>query len=249
MIHREILGLLAVCVLVACKPDPVAPAVPDVGADTVVAAPVIPPRVRFLHAAPELGTVQLRLDVDMVRAAKDAAPLPEIVPAFDAPPGPHTFSVERHADGKATPLAELAVALEGGRRYLLVLTAADDRGVLRLLDDDQQAQPADTEALVRVVHAAPGTDAIDVTLDPGWAFANVGHGRGTAYLARAGALVKLRGVKGLDAGATAVYERDDLKIEPGHRYIVVLTAKLVPAGDHAVAWIIDEPLAQAPDAP
>jgi hypothetical protein len=239
---RQCLPVLAVVLALAgCKSDPVLPAAEDVASEVAPQPPPGPASVRFLQAAPDLGPVQLRMDYDMVSAAANAMAMPPVPVAFDAPPGSRTFKVERHADAAATVLAELAVVLEGDRHYLLVLSdAKEDKGVLRLLPDDQQAEAGADQALVRVVNATAGGGPTDVRLTPGWSFANVGAGRGTAYLARKAGTVKLLGVAGLDATATPVYQRDELMIEPAHRYIVVLTSKAVPTGDKKVVWIVDE---------
>lgn len=242
------LPIAVLLLLAACKSDP-APATPQADASpdaAEVAAPPGPASVRFLHAAPELGTVQLRMDVDLIGPAGDAAAMPEAVPTFDAPPGERTFQVEVHADKKATSLARLEVKLEGDRRYLLLLTGEPQKGTTRLtlLPDDQAGEATDKEALVRVVNAAEA-GAFDVYLKPGWAFPNVGSRKATAYLPRTAAKVALSAAAGLDADAAPVYQMENVDLQPSHRYVVVLTSKLTAAGDKKVTWLVTE----APTAP
>lgn len=74
----------------------------------------------------------------------------------------HEFDLRDNAHRTGDPLAKNSEGLGNGKYYTVIAWGdKDDKGNLRVVNDNESA-PATGKAKVRIVHAAPGMDAVDL---------------------------------------------------------------------------------------
>jgi hypothetical protein len=181
--------------------------------------------LRFIHAAPTVGAVSLRIDGAVLQASSQFGAVPASYTAIGL--GERDLAV-RLAAG-ATDLATASLDAETGVSYTAVL---DDDGedVEILLFEDDRGAPAAGQARLRVINAAPSTtsvdiyvtDADDVLADVDPKASDLTPEEASAYLALAAGSHRVR-VTSAGSTTNVLLDVEELELDAGDvRTLIVL---------------------------
>jgi hypothetical protein len=96
-------------------------------------------RLRLIHAAPELGSPDVRLDG---QALAEKAKYTEATPYLTVSPGTHTLAVTKPGDGGGRPIASKQVALSAGSASTALLIGTMGEPTRIVLASDQTVAPS-----------------------------------------------------------------------------------------------------------
>ena len=122
-----------------------------------------------VHASPDAGNVDILAD-DVATPADDAIPLAVDVPftafcAIETIPAPASYTINITATGDPTPLLPFPVdAEQAGEATAIVTGFALSTPVLQAIPLDTDTRSVITETKLRVTHASPSTDNVDIYL-------------------------------------------------------------------------------------
>ncbi|MBD3402937.1 DUF4397 domain-containing protein, partial [candidate division GN15 bacterium] len=223
-------------------------------------------RVRFIHASPDAGAVDIKLNSGTGPAVFSNAAFKDITDYTEVDAGPYNFAVTA-AGSTAEEVVYNAVGLQNGNVYTIVAYGTLDKTdaapftVRVFTDNDDGAAFVDLvssdmpDANVRVIHASYDAGAVDVLVDDAVAVSSLTYGEAQAYtMVPAGT----RNLKVTPAGQTTpVVINTDEQFNSAREYTVVALDEL-SALDLAVGGDLRTPdpagakvrfIHAAPDAP
>ncbi|MDZ4798586.1 MAG: DUF4397 domain-containing protein [Bryobacteraceae bacterium] len=120
-------------------------------------------RVRIVHASPDVAKVDILV---LGQVAIEALPYAETTDYIPLPLPSGTYPMQVNVSGTSTMLASANVTIASGASYTIVALGLAGPGkspAFRLvtLPDNRGQEPPDGSAYYRLIHAAPGTGAID----------------------------------------------------------------------------------------
>lgn len=123
-------------------------------------------KVRMVHLSPDAPAVKVTVDGEEVEALSNVAYL-DATPYLTLPAGPHELAVYAVGDD-SEPVLEVKVSPEANNSYTVagVGLLADETFGARLFEDDDE-EPEDGKAKVRVVHAIPDVGPAKVSVADG----------------------------------------------------------------------------------
>ena len=134
-------------------------------------------QVRVLHASPDAGNVTVLVDGQPLAEGIAFASTTEYAPV---PAGERQVQVVPAAGGD--PVVDETVEFGDGRTYLLAAVNTLDQIALQTYEVDRSPIADPETARARFIHAAPGIDAVDVTVAGGQAlFPGAGFPNATDY--------------------------------------------------------------------
>ena len=122
-----------------------------------------------VHASPDAGNVDILADADAT-PADDAIPLAVDVPftascAVEAIPAPASYAINITATGDPTPVLSFPVTVEKADEATAIVTGfALSTPVLQQIELVSNTRSVITETKLRVTHASPSTDNVDIYL-------------------------------------------------------------------------------------
>ena len=181
--------------------------------------------VRFINATQTPKDLYYRVTADRDTAAFTNVPFGTVTPYTELPSGRpdahHEIKLYNASNEVGVPLARNSQVENAGRRYTVLAVNEDGKPTLTVIVDNLKP-PASDKAKVRVIHAAPGIDKLDIfragkedSIFQGVGFALVTEYKeadpGDAELA-----VRKRGSK------TDALKLKSMKLEAGKLYTIVL---------------------------
>jgi hypothetical protein len=193
--------------------------------DTVSANPAnaVPSKLRFLHASPDVKTVDIYVNSN--RVLRDFA-YKNNSSHMQLPPGKYQVDVYP-AGTDATTIISKKITVEPGRIYTAVISGPENKRRLLTFEDQPQTPVGETKA--RFIHLSPDAPAVDIAGKNGdIIFPNVAFKQATTYLALTPMTVTLEArVAGTK---NTVLTIPDVELEPNNAYSIVAvgTAKGEP---------------------
>ncbi|MGH3088375.1 MAG: DUF4397 domain-containing protein, partial [Rubrobacteraceae bacterium] len=173
-------------------------------------------KVRMVHLSPDAPAVMVEVDGEPVEDLADVS-YRDASPYLPIPAGPHEIAVFAVAD-PSEPVLEVSVAPEAGESYTIagVGLLEDDSFGARLFEDDN-SEPDEGEARLRVIHAVPDVGPATVSVADGPdLFSLAGFANASDY---AGVEAGTYTLEVTPAGAPSpAFEVPDAEVEEGEVY-------------------------------
>lgn len=137
--------------------------------------------VRVAHLSPDAPNVDVYVNGELVGALTNV-PFKTVSSYLPLPAGTQNVKVYPAGD-TSKPIVEADVDLRGGEAYTIGIVGLVEDGSLEAqVYEDDRTLPAKDEAKLRVIHAAPDVDAVDISSRGGdELFADLGFPNATAY--------------------------------------------------------------------
>lgn len=228
--HKHAFCVTATLLITACSKSP-QPAQTTVDGQTSTSPSAAQARkklntlVRFINATQTPKDLYYRVAADRDVAVFTRVPFETVTPYTELPSGRpdahHEIKLYSASNGVGVPLARNSQVENAGRRYTVLAVDEDGKPVLTVITDNL-TPPASGKAKVRVIHAAPGIDKLDI-FHSGYEdsiFQGVGFALVTEYKEAdpgdAALAVRKRGSK------TDALKIKSVKLEAGKLYTIVL---------------------------
>jgi len=135
--------------------------------------------VRVAHLSPDAPNAAVYVNGEPV-AALSNLPFKAISEYLPMSAGTQSIGIYA-ADDASTPIAETKVSLQSGAYTVAVVGLVEDRSLKTQIYEDDRSLPADDDAKLRVIHAAPDVDAVDIPSVSKDLFADLGFPNATEY--------------------------------------------------------------------
>lgn len=134
--------------------------------------------VRVLHAAPQIGEVNVYVDGTLIFSGLDFMEFTEYVELEE---GEHTVGIYLVGTSE-NPVINQIFEVDEGQMYTVAATGDLNDLSLLVIKDYAEKQPSSEYSTFRVIHLSPNTPAVDLLVNGETFFEDIGFREGTSYV-------------------------------------------------------------------